>query len=308
MAEITAAMVKALRDKTGAGMMDCKKALIETGGDIEAGVDWLRKKGLAAAAKKAGRVASDGLVGVAVGDRVGAVVEINAETDFVARNTDFQDVTRTVAGVALEHGDDIEVLCEAAYPGANGTVAERVTALIAKIGENIQLRRTARLTVENGVVASYVHGMAAPGLGRIGVLVGLESAGDRDKLAALGKQIAMHVAATRPEATTVADLDPAAVAREREVLAEQARASGRSEEIIAKMVEGRLRKFYEEAVLTEQVFVIDNKTKVAKVLEDAAAEIGAPIAIKGFVRFALGEGIAREESDFAAEVAAQVAG
>ncbi len=308
MAEISARQVKELRDKTGAGMMDCKKALIETSGDIEAAVDWLRKKGLAAAAKKAGRVASDGLVGVAAEGTRAALVEINAETDFVARNEDFQEAVRTIAKVALDTGGEIDALRDAAYPGADMTVGERLTALIATIGENIQLRRTAALSVENGVVATYMHGQIAPGLGRIGVLVALSSTGDAEKLAALGKQIAMHVAAARPEALAVADIDPAAIERERTVLVDQARASGKPDAVIEKMVEGRLRKFYQEVALLEQISVIDGKTPIAKVLEAAASDLGAPVEITGFRRFALGEGIEKAETDFAAEVASQISG
>ncbi len=308
MAEISARQVKELRDKTGAGMMDCKKALVETSGDLEAAVDWLRKKGLAAAAKKAGRVASDGLVGVAVDEGRAAVVEVNAETDFVARNDAFQDAVRTIASVALETGGDVEALRAAPYPDAGVSVGERITELVAKIGENIQLRRAARLAVEQGVVASYVHGQIAPGLGKIGVLVALESSGDGQALAALGKELAMHVAAARPEALSIDDIDPAAIERERAVLTEQARATGKPEAVIEKMVEGRLRKFYQEVALLEQVSVIDGKTRIAKVIEEAAANLGAPVRIAGFVRFALGEGIEKAESDFAAEVASQIAG
>ena len=306
MAEITAALVKDLRDKTGAGMMDCKRALSETGGDAEAAVDWLRKKGLAAAAKKAGRVASEGLVGVAVsGDGCsGAVVEVNAETDFVARNETFQDFVRTCASLALEAAGDAERLAAVPYPGSGGTVHDKLTSLIATIGENLQLRRAGALTVSDGVVASYSHAAAAPGLGKIGVLVALESKGDKAKLAELGRQLAMHVAAARPESVGTEDLDPALIERERQVLADQARESGKAEDIIAKMVEGRLRKFYQEVVLAEQVFVIDNETRVAKVVEQAAKTVGAPIGIAGFLRFSLGEGIEKRTSDFAAEVAA----
>ena len=307
MVEIGAALVKGLRDKTGAGMMDCKKALTETAGDVEAAVDWLRKKGLAAAAKKAGRVASEGLVGVATADRVAAVVEVNAETDFVARNDSFQEFVGAVASLALG-GAGLAALEATAYPGAGGSVADRATALVSQIGENIQMRRCAALSVEQGVVATYVHGAIGPNLGRIGVLVALESSGDAGRLAALGKQIAMHVAAARPEAVTVDDIDRALLERERGVLAEQARATGRPEEIIEKMVEGRLRKYYEDVVLLEQIYVIDGETKIAKVLENAAGDVGAPVRIAGFVHYVLGEGIEKEAADFAAEVAAQAAG
>ena len=308
MAEIAAALVKSLRDRTGAGMMDCKKALIETGGEIEPALDWLRKKGLSAAAKKAGRAASEGLVGLAVADRAGAVVEVNAETDFVARNASFQEFVSTVASLALENGGDFDALAALAYPGADGSVAEQAAQLTATIGENIRLRRSAALSVEEGIVASYVHSAAAPNVGRIGVLVALASAGDAERLAALGKQLAMHVAAAKPEAVSIDDIDAAAVARERDVLAGQARASGKPEDIIEKMVEGRLRKYYQDVVLTEQVFVIDGETRVSEVLENAARDIGAPVEVAGFVRFALGEGIEKPHQDFAAEVAAQAAG
>ena len=308
MVEITAALVKQLRVETGTGMMDCKKALIETDGDMEAAVDWLRTKGLPSAAKKASRVASEGLVGVASVERGAAVVEINAETDFVARNESFQDFVRTVAGLAAGHGDDMDALAQAAYPGGNGSVSEKVTALVSTIGENIQLRRCASLSVESGVVASYIHGATASDLGRIGVLVGLESTGDAAKLSALGKQIAMHIAAASPTSLSVDDLDAAVVERERNILTEQARESGKPEEIVEKMVEGRLRKYYQDVVLLEQVFVVDGETRMAKVMENAAGDVGAPVRISGFVRFALGEGIEKKASDFAAEVAAQAAG
>jgi elongation factor Ts len=295
MAEITAQLVKELREKTGAGMMDCKKALGATSGDFEGAVDWLRKNGLAAAAKKAGRVAAEGLVGVAVAGNKGAVVEVNAETDFVARNDKFQAFVADAAKAALG-AKDIEDL--------RAKEGEKLTGLIATIGENMTLRRTASVSVGEGVVASYIHNVAAPGLGRIGVLVALESKGDKAKIEAFGKQLAMHVAAANPQSIDIEGVDPTAVERERNVLSEQAKASGRPPEIIAKMVEGRLRKFYEEVVLTEQTWVIDGESKVAKVVEAAAKEAGGPIAIKGCVRFALGEGIEREEKDFAAEVKA----
>ena len=308
MAEITAALVKELRETSGAGMMDCKKALTESGGDLEAAVDWLRKKGLAAAAKKAGRVAAEGLVGVAAAGTSGAVVEVNSETDFVARNDGFQDFVRKVAEVALEVGGDIEAVKAAKFPGSGSAVADELTGMIAKIGENMNLRRAAGVTVGDGVVCSYIHNQTAPGLGKIGVLVGLESGGDKAKLEALGKQLAMHVAAAHPQAVDRSGVDASALERERDVLSEQARASGKPEEIIAKMVEGRLRKFYEEVCLIEQIFVIDGETKISKVLEAAAKDVGAPVAIAGFVRIQLGEGIEREEQDFAAEVAATLGG
>jgi elongation factor Ts len=308
MAEITAALVKELREKTGAGMMDCKKALAETSGDLEGAVDWLRKKGLAAAAKKAGRVAAEGLVGVATSGKAGAVVEVNAETDFVARNETFQQFVRGVTEIAVQKGDDVEALKGADFPGAGRNVGEQLTHLIATIGENMNLRRAKRLGVGQGAVVSYVHNAIAPGLGKIGVLVALESAGDAEKLAAFGRQLAMHVAAANPQYLDVASVDPAALERERDVLREQARASGKPDNIIDKMVEGRLRKFYEEVVLLEQIYVIDGENKVSKVVEAAAKEVGAPVKIAGYARFALGEGIEKESTDFAAEVAAQLKG
>jgi len=310
MAEITAALVKQLRDKSGAGMMDCKKALAENDGDLDAAVDWLRTKGLAAAQKKAGRVAADGLVGMATsGDGLtGAVIEINAETDFVARNDTFQDFVAACAGLALDADGSIEALAGMSYPDSDGNVQDKLTNLVATIGENMQLRRCASLSVSQGAVSGYVHSAVKPGLGKIAVIVGLESAGDQDKLAQLGKQLAMHIAATKPEAVSVDDLDPALVERERNVLSEQARDSGKPEDIIAKMVEGRLRKYYQEVVLAEQVFVIDGETRVSKVIEDAAKDVGAPVKITGFVRYGLGEGIEKKEEDFAAEVAAAVSG
>jgi elongation factor Ts len=307
MAEVSAALVKDLREKTGAGMMDCKKALGETKGDLEAAVDWLRKKGLAAAAKKAGRVAAEGLVGVHAEGKKGALVEVNAETDFVARNEQFQAFVRTVAKLALDQGSDVDALGRQTYPGEGKPVAEKLTQLIATIGENMALRRTVALSVPNGVVASYMHNQAAPGLGKIGVLVALESTADAGKLAQLGKRLAMHVAAANPQALTVADIDPKTLERERAVLAEQARASGKPEEIVAKMVEGRLRKYYEEVVLLEQTYVVDGESRVKAVIEAAVKSLGAPVRIAGFARMALGEGIEREQKDFAAEVAAQLA-
>ena len=308
MAEITAALVKELREKTGAGMMDCKRALGETSGDLDQASDWLRKKGLAAAAKKAGRVAAEGLVGVATEGAVGAVVEVNSETDFVARNEAFQSYVGTVTKLALAKGDDIEALKGAAYPGTGRTVGEELTHLIATIGENMALRRGSRIQVSKGVVAAYVHNALAAGIGKIGVIVGLESAGDAARLTAFGRQLAMHVAAANPQFLDIASVDKAAVERERDILRDQARQSGKPEAIIEKMVEGRLRKFYEETVLLEQIYVIDGESRVGKVVEAAGKEAGAPIKVTGFVRFALGEGIDKKESDFAAEVAAQLKG
>ncbi len=284
MAEVTAALVKELRDKTGAGMMDCKRALGDTGGDIEGAVDWLRKKGLAAAAKKSGRVAAEGLVGVTTRGRAGAAVEVNSETDFVARNELFQAFVRTVGVLALGAAGDVEALKEAPYPATGRTVAGELTELVGRIGENLVLRRSASLAVERGVVASYVHNSLAPGLGRIGVLVALESDAEGDALA----------------------VSPAALDRERAVLREQAQASAKTEAIVERMVEGRLRKFYEEVVLLEQVFVIDGESRVGNVIEMVAKEAGAPIRVAGFVLFALGEGVDRPPSDFAAEVGAQL--
>jgi len=305
MAEITASLVKELREKTGAGMMDCKRALGETSGDIEGAVDWLRKKGLAAAAKKAGRVAAEGLVGVATGGHAGAVVEVNSETDFVARNDAFQNFVRQVADLALAHGD-IDAVKGAAFPGTGRSVAEELTHLVATIGENMSLRRVRRLEVAKGAVVSYVHNALTTGLGKIGVLVALESIADTDKLMALGRQLAMHVAAANPQFLAIADVDAASLERERDILREQAKASGKPEAIIDKMVEGRLRKYYEEVVLLEQIFVVDGESRVAKVVEASAKDAGAPIKIAGFARFALGEGIDKGSSDFAAEVAAQL--
>ena len=306
MAEIAAALVKQLREKTGAGMMDCKKALTETDGDMEVAVDWLRKKGLAAAAKKAGRVAAEGLIGVATAGTRGAMVEVNSETDFVARNDKFQEFVGQVARLALESGGDLESLKRVSYPGTGRNVEQELTQLIAVIGENLSLRRAALLSVDQGVVGSYVHNQVALGLGKIGVLVALESSGDQDSLSTLGKQLAMHVAAAAPMAIDSGDVDAAALERERDVLAEQARASGKPEEIIAKMVEGRLRKYYEEVCLLQQTFVIDGETKVGKVLDQAGTELGTTVKATGFCRYQLGEGIERGPDDFAGEVAAQL--
>lgn len=306
MAEITAQLVKELREKTGAGMMDCKKALAETKGDIEEASDWLRKKGLSAAAKKSGRIAAEGLVGVAAKGTKGAVVEVNAETDFVARNDKFQDFVKAATEIALDAGGDIEKL-KTAKMGAK-TVGDTLTDLVATIGENMNLRRSTVLSVGQGVVASYMHNALTPGLGRIGVLVALESAGNAGKLQELAHKLSLHVAAANPISVSTAEVPAATVERERNILTEQAQASGRPPEVIAKMVEGRLRKFYEESVLLEQVFVVDGETKVAKVVEQAAKEAGSPIKVAGFVRYALGEGIEKKQEDFAAEVAAQVKG
>jgi len=291
MTEITASQVKNLREKTGAGMMDCKKALQECAGDLEAAQDWLRTKGLAAAQKKAGRVAADGLVALAVGERTGSLVEVNSETDFVARNDEFKAFVGNVATQVAASGGDVEALKAASYPGAGHSVQEELTRLIATIGENLVLRRAACLQVDQGVIGSYVHSAASPGLGRIGVIVALQSGADSAALEPLAKQIAMHIAAAAPQSVDVADLDAEVVARERAVLAEQARESGRPENIIEKMVEGRLRKFYQDAVLLEQTWVHDGESSVAKVLAEAAKSLGAPVRVSGFVRFALGEGL-----------------
>ncbi|MGE4064934.1 MAG: translation elongation factor Ts [Rhodospirillaceae bacterium] len=304
MAAITAQLVKDLREKTGAGMMDCKTALGETGGDMEAAIDWLRKKGLSQAAKKSGRVAAEGLVGVATAGNAGAVIEINAETDFVARNVTFQEFVDTAARIALEVKGDVEALKGKPHPGETRTVAEQLTHLIATIGENMAIRRAAALAVSDGVVASYVHTAIRPGLGKIGVLVALESTGDKAKLAELGKQIAMHVAASKPEALDIASVDPAVLEREKAIYRDQAMASGKPADIIEKMLVGRVRKYYEEVVLLEQAYIMDDKQKVGQVVERAAKDVGAPVKLAGFIRFGLGEGIEKKESDFAAEVAA----
>jgi elongation factor Ts len=303
MAEITAASVKELRERTGAGMMDCKKALAETNGEMEPAIDWLRAKGLAAAAKKAGRTAAEGLVGVAVEGNRGAVVEVNSETDFVAKNELFQDFVRNVAKLALEHGTDVEALGATGYPGG-GTVAEKLTDNIAKIGENQSLRRAAVLEVSEGAIVPYVHNQVAPGLGKIGVLVALESAAPAETLLALGKQLAMHVAAAHPLALSAEELPEALIERERSIALEKAKESGKPQNIVEKMVEGGLAKFRKENALLTQLFVIDNKTPVAEVVASAAKDAGAGIVLKGFVRFQLGEGIEKKQEDFAAEVAA----
>jgi elongation factor Ts len=298
MAAITAALVKDLREKTGAGMMDCKKALTETDGDIEVAIDWLRKKGLAAAAKKSGRVAAEGLVGVATAENKAAIVEVNAETDFVARNETFQGFVEAVAKIALGVGDDLDAIKAAPFPGTGRSVAEELTHLVATIGENMTIRRAKVLSVKQGVVASYMHQALKPGLGKIGVLAAIEGPGEFATLETLGRQVGMHVAATRPEALDIDAVDPAALERERAVLSEQARASGKPEAIIEKMVEGRIRKYYEEVVLLEQVWVHDGESRVRAVVKKAE------VTLTGFVRFQLGEGIEKPKDDFAAEVAA----
>ncbi len=305
---ITANMVKDLREKTGAGMMDCKAALNENAGDMEAAVDWLRAKGLAKAAKKAGRVAAEGLIGLGAEAKDAALVEVNSETDFVARNQAFQDMARAISEAALKAKGDLDALGAAKFPGGSGTVADTIKEMIGSIGENMSLRRTAYLSVKDGAVANYMHNTIAPGLGKIGVIVALESKGDVEKVKAFGKQVAMHIAAANPQAIDADSLDKALVDRERAVLTEQAKESGKPAPVVEKMVEGRLRKFFEEVVLLSQAFVHDPETTVSKALAEAAKEAGAPIKITGFYRFALGEGIDRPDSDFAAEVAAAASG
>ena len=303
MAEITAASVKELRERTGAGMMDCKKALSENHGEMEASIDWLRAKGLAAAAKKAGRTAAEGLVGVAVSGTRGAVVEVNSETDFVAKNEQFQDFVRNVAELALGSNGDVEALGNAAYPGG-GTVIETLTNNIATIGENQSLRRTGVLEVSQGVVVPYVHNAVVPGLGKIGVLVAIEGAGPAETLNTLGKQLAMHIAAANPLALNAEDLDVALLDRERAIATEKAAESGKPANIVEKMVDGAIAKFKKESALLSQLFVMDNKTPVADVVAQCGTDCGSPVTLKGYLRFQIGEGIEKPQSDFAAEVAA----
>lgn len=305
MAEITAALVKDLREKTGAGMMDCKKALGETAGNIEEAVDWLRKKGLAAAAKKSGRVAAEGLVAVAANGTSGAVIELNSETDFVARNEHFQSYATEVAGLALSGNvKDVDALKALTLPSAGKNVGDALTSLIATIGENMNLRRATTLSVSNGVVSSYVHNALGAGLGKIGVLVALESTADAGKLNDFARQLAMHIAASKPEALSSEDVPAADIEREKAVHADKARASGKPEAIIEKMVDGSIRKYFEAIVLLEQFYIMDDKMQVKDVIAAKSKELGAPITLKGFVRYGLGEGIEKEETDFAAEVAA----
>lgn len=306
MAEISAALVKELREKTSAGMMDCKKALVETGGDLKAAIDWLRTKGLSAAEKKAGRVASEGLIGISVEGAAGAMVEVNAETDFVARNEEFQAFVQTVADLARETEAGLEGLKAAPYPETGRTVGEELIHMIATIGENMTLRRVQVMKADKGILSSYVHNALTPGLGRIGVLVALESEADAAKLETIGKQISMHVAAAKPLAVSRDRLDPAKVSRERDFLAKQARESGKPDDIIEKMLEGRMRKFFEEVCLLDQTFVIDGETKVEKVLETAGKDAGGPVSVSAFGLFVLGEGIEKKKGDFAAEVAAAI--
>jgi elongation factor Ts len=307
MAEITAALVKELREKSGAGMMDCKKALTETGGDIEAATDWLRTKGLSKAAKKADRVAAEGLIAVALrkdgAGMTGAAIELNAETDFVARNELFQNAGRTIAKAALDVDGSVDQLIEAPVE-TGGKVSDLTTNLIATIGENMLVRRFARFVVPEGVVAAYVHNAIAPDLGRIGVLVALASSGDSDKLTELGRKIGMHIAATSPLSLSTDDLDPAAVDRERAIFTEQALQSGKPANVVEKMVEGRIRKFYEEVVLLKQAFVMNPDQTIEQLLAQTGKELGAPVALTGFVRLALGEGVDKKTDDFAGEVAA----
>ncbi|CAN7723330.1 translation elongation factor Ts [Mesorhizobium sp. LjNodule214] len=303
---ISAAQVKELRDLTGAGMMDCKAALNETNGNMEEAIDWLRKKGISKADKKAGRTAAEGLIGVDSGVREAAIVEVNSETDFVARNEQFQELVRNIAKVALAYGGKTEVVAAAKYPGSDKSVTDTIKDAIGTIGENISFRRSAKLAVEHGAVATYVHNAVADGLGKLGVLVAIETTGNEQAANAFARQVAMHVAATNPMALTAEQIDPAAVEREKAIFSDQARQSGKPEAIIEKMVEGRLRKFYEEVVLLKQAFVLNPDITVEKALKDAEKEIGAPAKITAYLRFALGEGIEKEETDFAAEVAAAV--
>ncbi len=302
---ITAAQVKELRELTGAGMMDCKAALTETNGDMEAAIDWLRKKGIAKADKKASRTAAEGLVGVDGGFHEASVAEVNSETDFVARNDQFQDIVRNVAKVALAFGET-EKVAAATYPGSDKSVTDTIKDAVGTIGENLSFRRSTKLAVSKGAVATYIHNAVADGLGKIGVLVAIETEGNAEAAKAFGRQVAMHVAATSPLSLDIDALDPAAIEREKAIFSEQARASGKPENIIEKMVEGRLRKFYEEVVLLKQAFVMNPDLTVEKALKEAEKEIGAVAKITGFVRYAVGEGIEKEESDFAAEVAATV--
>ena len=302
MADITAAMVKDLREKSGAGMMDCKKALNETAGDMDAAMDWLRTKGLAAAAKKSSRTAAEGLVGIAVSGTKGAAVEVNSETDFVAKNDQFQQFVREVTQIALASGDDVDALKAEAMPSGQ-TVEEVLTNNVATIGENQSLRRAKRLEVSKGAVVPYVHNAASPGLGKIGVLVALESDASDEVLQGLGKQLAMHIAAAFPQALNESDLDPELIERERAIAAEKAGESGKPAEIIAKMVDGAIAKYRKENALVSQLFVMDGKTKISDVVAKAGKDAGTTIVLKDYVRFQLGEGIEKEASDFAAEVA-----
>ncbi len=308
MAEITAALVKELREKSGAGMMDCKKALIENNGDVEAAIDWLRAKGIAKADKKSGRTAAEGLIGINGAGTSAVVVEVNSETDFVARNDAFQDLVRGVASVAIGTDGSVEAIGAATYPASGKTVTDTIKDAIAHIGENMTLRRAVKLSVEDGVVATYVHNAASEGLGKLGVLVALKSTGNKDVLSAIGRQVAMHIAATNPLAIRSEEVDAAVAERERNVFIEQSRASGKPDAIIEKMVEGRMRKFFEEVALLSQAFVINPDLTVGDAIKAAEKDAGAPIEVAGMARLLLGEGIEKEESDFAAEVAAVAKG
>ncbi len=301
---VTANQVKELRELTGVGMMDCKKALEETAGDMTAAIDWLRTRGLAKAAKKAGRIAAEGLVGVSTEGTKAAIVEVNSETDFVARNEQFQGIVGNVAKLAVDANGSVDKLAEMPFPGTGRSVAAELTDAIAKIGENMNLRRSAVVEVKNGVIGSYVHNTVKPGMGKLGVIVGVESTGDKGVLAGLGKQLAMHIANTNPLSVSPDDIDPAIVAKEREIYTEQAKETGKPADVIAKMVDGRVRKFFEESTLLAQTFVIDGESKVKDIVAKAEKEAGAPIKVTKFVRYSLGEGIEKAETDFAAEVAA----
>ncbi|MBW6420069.1 translation elongation factor Ts [Rhizobium sp. XQZ8] len=308
MAEITAALVKELREKSGAGMMDCKKALAENNGDIEAAIDWLRAKGISKADKKSGRTAAEGLVGIASAGHKAVVVELNSETDFVARNDAFQDLVRGIANVALSTDGTVDAIAAATYPASGKPVADTIKDAIATIGENMTLRRSAKLEVEHGVVATYVHNAAGDGIGKLGVLVALKSVGDKEVLTSLGRQIAMHIAATNPLAIRSEEVDAAVAERERNVFIEQSRESGKPEAIIEKMVEGRMRKFFEEVALLSQAFVINPDVTVGQAVKDAEKLAGAHIEVTGMARLLLGDGVEKEASDFAAEVAAVAKG
>ena len=304
MAQITAALVKELREKSGAGMMDCKKALTENDGDVEASMDWLRQKGISKAEKKASRVAAEGLVAVASSGTSAVAVEVNSETDFVARNEQFQTIVKNVAEVALENAGDYDATKSATYPGASQSVEAEITETVGTIGENMNFRRSIGLNVSKGIVSTYIHNAVVPGLGKLAVLVALESDADAAVLDALGKQLAMHVAATNPQAMSIDDMSADAVEREKAVLVEQARESGKPDNIIEKMIVGRMNKFYQEVVFLEQTFVIDGETKISKVIENAGKDAGTDIKLTGYVRLELGDGIEKVEEDFAAEVAA----
>jgi elongation factor Ts len=304
MSNITAAMVKELREQTGAGMMDCKAALTEVAGDLEAAVDWLRKKGLSKAAKKAGRVAAEGLVALLVEGNKGVAVEVNSETDFVARNPEFQDLVSGVAEVAMKVGDDVDAIKAAQFPGA-GTVDEKIASTVAKIGEHMSLRRARSLSVNQGSLSTYVHNPVVPNKGRIGVIVALESAGSAEKLAELGRQIAMHVASSNPIAVDAAGVDAATIEREKTILADKYREQGKPEAAIAKIVESGIKTYFKEVTLLEQPFIFDPSKSVGQAIKESEGAAGGPIKVAGFIRYALGEGIEKQESDFAAEVAAQ---